>query len=70
MQMILRTITDPETLEKAVETHRQELIKAYGLDKPWYTGIGDMLRRIIILDLSVCTQCTFGYGGGSSRLVM
>ncbi|MEM2189530.1 MAG: ABC transporter permease, partial [Nitrososphaerota archaeon] len=46
-QAISRTITDPEALEKAVETYKQELIRAYGLDKPWYTRIGDMLRRII-----------------------
>ncbi|MCS7132216.1 MAG: ABC transporter permease, partial [Aigarchaeota archaeon] len=50
-QTISRTITDPEALSKAVETYREELMKAYGLDKPWYTRIGDMLVRIALLDL-------------------
>ncbi len=66
-QVTSRTITDPEALEKAVETYKRELIKAYGLDKPWYTRIGDMLRRIIFLDLGVSKSLqTFS---GSNKVV-
>ncbi len=66
-QTISRTITDPEALNKAIETYRQELIKAYGLDRPWYTRIGDMLMRIIVLDLG--TSKSLQTFSGSNRVI-
>ena len=50
-QQLAAKITDPEQLEKAVEKIRNELIVAYGLDKPWYVRIPNMAARILTLDL-------------------
>lgn len=50
-QQLSVKIHDPEELNKAIEEYRQELIEAYGLDKPWYFRIPNMVARIIMLDL-------------------
>ncbi|MEM0441221.1 MAG: ABC transporter permease [Candidatus Caldarchaeum sp.] len=50
-QSISRTITDPEALNRAVREYEQQLIRSYGLDQPWYLRLGDMVFRIVLLDL-------------------
>ncbi|MEM4306600.1 MAG: ABC transporter permease, partial [Candidatus Caldarchaeum sp.] len=50
-QSLSRTVTDPDALNKAVKEYELQLIKSYGLDQPWYFRLGDMVRRIIFLDL-------------------
>jgi len=50
-QSLAQRITDPAELEAAIETRRQELVSAYGLDKPWYYRLPDLIRRVILLDL-------------------
>lgn len=50
-QTLARTITDPVELTNAVEEVRQELIRAYGLDKEWYERTIPMMLRILRLDL-------------------
>ncbi len=46
-----RTIHDPDQLEAAVKARRQELVDFYGLNKPWYTRLPDMVKRVVTLDL-------------------
>lgn len=50
-QNLAQKIRDPENLELALESHRQELIKLYGLDKPWYFRLPGMVWRVLTLDL-------------------
>lgn len=50
-QAISRSVTDPEALNQAVKEYETQLIKSYGLDRPWYLRLGDMVIRIIFLDL-------------------
>ena len=48
---LARTIRDPDRLEEALQARRQELERFYGLDRPWYSRLPDMVRRVITLDL-------------------
>lgn len=50
-QKLATQITDPNQLNSAMEQVKQDLIIAYGLDKPWYVRMPNMLLRIITLDL-------------------
>jgi len=50
-QQLATRIKDPNELNKALEQIKQELIKAYGLDKPWYARMHKMVLRILRLDL-------------------
>jgi peptide/nickel transport system permease protein len=50
-QRLATQIRDPEELNRAIEGIKQDLIKAYGLDKPWYARIPNMVLRIVTLDL-------------------
>lgn len=50
-QSLSRTVTDPDALNRAVKEYELQLIRSYGLDQPWYFRLGDMVRRIIFLDL-------------------
>jgi len=50
-QQLATQIKDPEQLNIAMEKIKQDLILAYGLDKPWYARMHTMIMRIITLDL-------------------
>lgn len=50
-QELAREIKNPEDLEKALEKIEEDLIRSYGLDKPWYVRMPNMLWRILTLDL-------------------
>lgn len=50
-QQLSQQIQNPEDLERALERIREDLIRSYGLDKPWYVRMPDMIWRIIMLDL-------------------
>jgi len=70
-QSVIRQITDPEELNKAVEAYKEELIKSYGLNEPWYTRLGDMMLRIIVLDLGNSKSLqTFGGSNKIADLIM
>ncbi|GBC75013.1 Nickel transport system permease protein NikB [archaeon HR06] len=70
-QSVIRQITNPEELNKAVEAYKEELIKSYGLNEPWYTRLGDMMLRIIVLDLGNSKSLqTFGGSNKISDLIM
>ncbi len=50
-QAIAGQIRDPQALEEAVAKYRGELIRSYGLDRPWYERLPSMLLRVITLNL-------------------
>ncbi|MEM2479299.1 MAG: ABC transporter permease, partial [Candidatus Bathyarchaeia archaeon] len=50
-QQLSREIQNPEDLERALERIKEDLIRSYGLDKPWYIRMPDMIWRILMLDL-------------------
>lgn len=50
-QELSKKIRDPVKLEEAIESRREELVKAYGLDKPWLIRLPSMIWRVLSLDL-------------------
>lgn len=50
-QQLSREIQNPEDLERALEKIKEDLIRSYGLDKPWYIRMPNMIWRILMLDL-------------------
>ncbi len=50
-QGIAPQIRDPAALEEAVARYREELVRSYGLEKPWYERLPDMFLRVLILEL-------------------
>jgi peptide/nickel transport system permease protein len=50
-ESLAQTIRDPDELERALQAHRQELEALYGLDRPWYSRLPDMVWRVLTLDL-------------------
>ena len=50
-QSLSQNIRDPSELERVIEDRREQLIEFYGLDRPWYYRLPDMLFRILTLDL-------------------
>ena len=50
-QGLAREIKDPEALKAAIEQQRMEIYAAFGLDKPWYARIPDMVVRVMTFDL-------------------
>ena len=45
------TIRDPDRLEEALLVQREELVHAYGLDRPWFLRLPGMVLRVFVLDL-------------------
>ncbi len=65
-QKLTTQIRDPEELNRAMDEIKQDLVKAYGLDKPWYARIPNMILRIVTLDLGSAREVqTFT---GSNRI--
>ena len=50
-QSLSQNIRDPAELEQVIEDRREQLIEFYGLDRPWYYRLPDMVFRILTLDL-------------------
>jgi peptide/nickel transport system permease protein len=50
-QQLVTQIRDVEQLNKALESIKHQLIIAYGLDRPWYERLPNMMLKIITLDL-------------------
>jgi len=50
-QSLVTQIRDPDELNRAMERIKQQLIISYGLDKPWYVRLPQMMWRILCLDL-------------------
>ncbi len=48
---LAETIRDPDQLEAALLTQREELQVLYGLDRPWYLRLTGMVWRVFTLDL-------------------
>jgi len=65
-QSLAQTIRDPDQLEQALSLQREELIRYYHLDKPWYFRLPDMVRRVLTFDLGEAR--TLRSFEGSSRV--
>ncbi|RLF99517.1 MAG: ABC transporter permease [Thaumarchaeota archaeon] len=48
---LMMKIHDPEALEEAMKVQRKLIYASYGLDKPWYLRIPEMVWRVAIFDL-------------------
>ena len=48
---LAETIRDPDELERTLDARRQELERAYGLDRPWFVRLPGMVMRVLTLDL-------------------
>jgi len=64
---LAETIRDPDRLEEALAARRQELERAYGIDRPWYTRLPGMVFRVFALDLGEAH--TLRSSTGSNRVV-
>jgi len=65
-QGLAQTIRDVDEIERAIQGHRQELETSYGLNRPWYYRLPQMIGRVIRLDLGEArTERT---DEGSSRI--
>ena len=68
---LAKTIRDPDQLEVAVQARRQDLVRAYGLDRPWYWRLPQMVRRVVTLDLGEArTVRSFGGSARVSHIVL
>ncbi|MDJ0270360.1 MAG: ABC transporter permease [Aigarchaeota archaeon] len=65
-QELSQRIRDPQELEKALEAYKLDLERAFGLDKPWYFRLPDMVRRVLLLDLG--TSRTITSFSGSNKV--
>jgi peptide/nickel transport system permease protein len=63
-QQLAIKIKDPEQLNRAVEELKQELIRAYDLDKPWYARIPRIIYQIMVLDLGI-SRSTLSFSGSN-----
>jgi peptide/nickel transport system permease protein len=63
-QQLAIKIKDPEQLNRAVEELKQELIRAYDLDKPWYARIPRIIYQIMVLDLGT-SRSTLSFSGSN-----
>jgi peptide/nickel transport system permease protein len=63
-QQLAIKIKDPEQLNRAVEELKQELIRAYDLDKPWYARIPRTIYQIMVLDLGT-SRSTLSFSGSN-----
>ena len=50
-QGLAQTIRNVDDIEETISEHRSELEQSYGLDRPWYYRIPQMIFRVIRLDL-------------------
>jgi peptide/nickel transport system permease protein len=50
-QGLAQTIRDPAQLEATVAARQEELVRFYGLDRPWYTRLPAAVWRVLRLDL-------------------
>ena len=65
-QGLAQTIRDVDEMERAIQEHRQELEASYGLDRPWYYRLPQMIGRVIRLDMGEAR--TLKTAEGSSRI--
>ena len=53
----------PEEIDRLVKKYREDLIRIYGLDKPWYERSLSLIPKLITLDLYVTHDETVGVLG-------
>ncbi|HIQ29197.1 MAG TPA: ABC transporter permease [Candidatus Caldiarchaeum subterraneum] len=69
-QELSQRIKDPAQLEQAIESYRQELRSAFGLDKPWYLRLPDMVWRVLTLDLGKSRSLTSFSGSNEVAVIV
>lgn len=70
-QELAREIRNPEDLERTLEKIKEDLIRSYGLDKPWYVRMPNMILRILTLDLGNSrTVASFSGSNKISDIIM
>ena len=65
-QELSQKIREPMELERALEQYRAELTASYGLDRPWFQRLPQMILRVLTLDLGYSRTITSFTG--SSRI--
>jgi peptide/nickel transport system permease protein len=50
-QSLSQTIRDPDELERVILTEREQLEEFYGLNRPWFSRLPDMVWRVFSFDL-------------------
>lgn len=50
-QTLAQRIRDPAELEQAIQAQREEIEQAYGLDRPWFYRLPNLVWRVLTLDL-------------------
>ena len=65
-QGLAQTIRDVDEIERAIQETRQDLEESYGLNRPWYYRLPQMIGRVIKLDLGEAR--TLKTAEGSSRI--
>jgi len=64
-QGLAQTIRDVDEIEQAIQEHRQELEASYGLDRPWYYRLPQMIGRVVKLDLGEARTLKTAEGSSS-----
>lgn len=60
-QGLIQTIQDPEEVQRIIANYEENLIRAYGLDKPWPVRLPQMIWRVLTFDLGIAKSAqTFG----------
>ena len=54
---LAETIRDPARLEEALTARREELYSLYGLDRPWYTRLPNMVFRVFTMAIKFSESC-------------
>jgi len=65
-QSLAQTIRNVDEIEIAIQEHRHELETSYGLNRPWYHRLPQMIGRVIKLDLGEAR--TLKTSNGSSKI--
>jgi peptide/nickel transport system permease protein len=48
---LAQTITDPDEIERVIESQRAELYASYGLDRAWYERLPAVVAQVLVFDL-------------------
>ena len=64
-QGLAQTIRNVDEIEQAIREHRQELEASYGLDRPWYYRLPQMIGRVLRLDLGEARTLKTAAGSSS-----
>jgi peptide/nickel transport system permease protein len=64
-QGLAQTIRNVDEIEQAIQEHREELEASYGLNRPWYYRLPQMIGRVVSLDLGKARTLKTAEGSSS-----